>query len=207
MDKKVLFLLIILIWLVYCAITFKKNYLSDDERETFYNAMETVDKVLNEEKIPYFVICGTLLGIARNNDIILWDDDIDIAIFQKDIERYNNIDWSGYGFKQANAGEGGCGKIYLKNRRYIDVFPFAKLENKWRYLEKRAQRYWPNEYFSDKELFPLKRYDFGKIKVNGPNELIPYCERAYGNWKRNRPKWSRGFFNPFSHYKTITYKK
>jgi len=86
MDKKVLFYIsisilmsILIIWFVYCYQT-SKCWFSEKDKETFYNGMEIVDKVLEKENIPYFVICGTLLGIARNNDIIPWDDDIDIAI-------------------------------------------------------------------------------------------------------------------------------
>ena len=38
-------------------------------------------KILNENKIDYWICHGTLLGIYRDNKLIEWDNDIDIAIF------------------------------------------------------------------------------------------------------------------------------
>jgi len=56
---------------------------------------------------------------------------------------------------------------------------------------------WPNEYFLEEELFPLKRYRFGKVHVYGPNKIVPYCERSWKNWKVGTPKLWRGLLNPF----------
>ena len=76
----------------------------------------------------------------------------------------------------------------------------------WRYVEKKARNMWPNEYFLNEELFPLKRYRFGKTYVNGPNKLFPYCERSWGNWKKGKTKLWKGLINPILLYKTWTYK-
>ncbi|MEC1305743.1 MULTISPECIES: LicD family protein [Lysinibacillus] len=37
--------------------------------------------------IPHYFTFGTLLGIARDGRLIPWDDDIDLAIFEEDIEK------------------------------------------------------------------------------------------------------------------------
>lgn len=46
----------------------------------FYDLLMKVDKIFEENKIPYCAIFGTLLGAIRHGGMIPWDDDIDIAI-------------------------------------------------------------------------------------------------------------------------------
>ena len=46
------------------------------------NFLSTI-KILNSNKIPYWACHGTLLGIIRDNDLIPWDHDIDIAVWYK----------------------------------------------------------------------------------------------------------------------------
>jgi phosphorylcholine metabolism protein LicD len=49
-----------------------------------------VTKVFNEEDIDYWIDFGTLLGIYRDNKIILYDNDIDICIINFDKDKINN---------------------------------------------------------------------------------------------------------------------
>ncbi len=46
-------------------------------------------KILNKNNVNYFLISGTLLGYARHNDFIPWDDDIDLIV---DRESFMKID-------------------------------------------------------------------------------------------------------------------
>ena len=43
--------------------------------------------ILRQNKIPYFVACGTALGTVRHKGFIPWDDDVDIYVFGKDYKR------------------------------------------------------------------------------------------------------------------------
>ena len=49
------------------------------------------DSLCKKNNIQYFAACGTLLGAARHNGFIPWDDDIDLGMMRDDIERLINI--------------------------------------------------------------------------------------------------------------------
>lgn len=208
MKSIYIFIVIALLYIGYVLLNNKKVFLTKKEIETFYDGMEKVDSILKEHDIPYFVIAGSLLGVARHGDIIPWDDDIDIAILDKDIDRYNSIDFKKYGYETRPASKEGCGKIFIGEGLFIDIFPFEKIEGYYRYAEPRARKLWPHEYLSDEELTPYKRYKFGRIEVSGPNKVVPYCERAFGKdgWKIGRPKGIKFVTNPITSIKMLLHK-
>ncbi len=49
--------------------------------------LSKVDKVMLENDIEYFGVYGTCLGAVRENNIIPWDDDVDIAVHRRDFKR------------------------------------------------------------------------------------------------------------------------
>ncbi len=51
-------------------------------REKVDQNFEEVIRLLNVNKIEYWICHGTLLGIIRDNELIPWDHDIDIAVWQ-----------------------------------------------------------------------------------------------------------------------------
>lgn len=68
----------------------KETYRPFEHENTYILAKNTLKKlagILNESKIEYFVEFGTLLGLARDGDIIRWDDDIDLSILAHEYER------------------------------------------------------------------------------------------------------------------------
>ena len=44
-------------------------------------------KILNELKIDYWVCHGTLLGIVRDKELLDWDNDIDIAVIEDEVNK------------------------------------------------------------------------------------------------------------------------
>ena len=47
----------------------------------------TVINLFNSNNIPYWICHGTLLGIIRDNQLIEWDQDIDIAVWSRDVSK------------------------------------------------------------------------------------------------------------------------
>lgn len=46
------------------------------------------DEIATKLNIPYFVYGGTAIGTVRHKGFIPWDDDVDIALFREDYERF-----------------------------------------------------------------------------------------------------------------------
>ena len=49
--------------------------------------LDEFDRVCTLHDIPYFLAYGTLLGAARHEGFIPWDDDIDLFVFARDLPR------------------------------------------------------------------------------------------------------------------------
>lgn len=53
--------------------------------------LSVADDICKRHNIPYYAVGGTLLGAVRHGGFIPWDDDIDIAMFRQDYNRFLEI--------------------------------------------------------------------------------------------------------------------
>ena len=55
------------------------------------STMEDIDTICRENGLKYFLYAGTLLGAMNHKGFIPWDDDIDLAMFPDDYEKFAKI--------------------------------------------------------------------------------------------------------------------
>ena len=63
----------------------------------FYKLLDTVCIMLDDNKIPFYLDCGTLLGCIREGRLLLHDTDIDVTIHLSRWDKLLDIDYSKYG--------------------------------------------------------------------------------------------------------------
>jgi len=150
-------------------------------------------------KIQYWLDGGSLLGCLRDNKIIPWDDDIDLAIMYTDMNKLRSPEVckviSSKGM-QIDMTDPDCFKVFkldtiklLKSGHIIpnatiDIFTY---ERKGSIEEAIIQLHSPthrklfrNCYHKEKELFPLQSSTLNKVEVKIPKNGKPYLTRYYG---------------------------
>jgi lipopolysaccharide cholinephosphotransferase len=167
--------------------------------------MNDVHLLLTHFGIDYWVDSGTTLGVIRHKGIIPWDDDIDIGILKKDVKNFLNLKdvFKKAGFSITKVWFGY--KIFYSNRKniegfdysfpFLDVFVFDIIDGKYQLYYKQARETWPKGYWKQNELFPLKKYNFGEIKVCGPANPLDYFNRMYGK------DWNEIAYRQYDHEK------
>jgi len=168
-----------------------ENYiLSSDDAFNLYKLLHTVVKILENNNIIYWASGGTFLGAIRCKGIIKWDDDLDLCLLDKDKEKLKElIDNEKDIYLDLSSTL--VNKIIYNTNKYpfIDIFFMVpELENGkivYKCASKQARDSWKNEIYLEKELFPLKKTQFGAMQINIPNEYERYFLSYFGNnWNK-----------------------
>jgi lipopolysaccharide cholinephosphotransferase len=166
-----------------------------------YQIMKDVHDLLIHFNIPYFIEGGSLLGAVRSGGIIPFDDDLDIQIFDADRARVKELEtplrelgymlvptWFGYKVCPLNGRL--INVVYAWRYPALDIF-FVQYTRQdmcdsdsgmYTFVDQVVRDEYGTKFcYKTDELFPLKEYIFGSLKVQGPNHPLPYLDRTYGN--------------------------
>ena len=83
-------------------------------------------------------------------------------LYKQASKTYNHLDYEYYDY----------------NYPFIDIFMMKKVGDKIVYSEKNSP--WEKNYFNITDLYPLKKYKFGELLINGANEPDNFLTMNYG---------------------------
>ncbi|WP_172449279.1 nucleoside-diphosphate sugar epimerase/dehydratase [Bowmanella denitrificans] len=184
----------------------------DAETEQFaVYLLKRVCKRLSELEIAYYVDAGTLLGIYRDNRLIPWDDDLDIAIdanylaetvdaverLLADLQYTTSEPWQLH--QQTSSTQFGnvpkgavralklCPKDADSKLPMMDIF-VKYSDGEWMdyCLASRGIRM-PSHH-----LQTLGSIEFAGQQLNIPGRVEDYLERHYGDWRTPKKDWGLG---------------
>lgn len=162
-------------------------------RHALLDFMLKFHDVAHSNKLPYWVSAGTLLGQVRHQSIIPWDDDLDIAVRERDeaalktvlrkfCMKYPEFMVSPYQFKPTCRGY----KLYSTfggNLIGLDVFLMYDVTYEG---EPAYDSGWGDDIYKHSEVFDsagkIREAPFGHGQVNVPVHPEPYLHRQYKNW-------------------------
>lgn len=119
-----------------------------------FELLREFDRICRELELPYFLVCGTALGAVKYQGFIPWDDDVDVAMYRQDYEKFIQM-------APAMLPE----HLFLQNHRTEPRFPqlYSKLrDSNTTYIEKTAAAI-PMNHGIFIDIFPLDGYPKGKL--------------------------------------------
>jgi phosphorylcholine metabolism protein LicD len=154
--------------------------------------LKQVLEILDEFNINYMAISGTLLGIVRHNDLLPWDDDLDLLVDKKILTYINSI-YEKYKDKlhfiiqgtlikicfldkcfpiqHENIKKYSIGDIERYNFPFIDLFIMEEQEDNLFFFNK----IWNKEHF-----FPQQTYKLYSLNIKIPQNPKYFLDRNYG---------------------------
>lgn len=183
----------IFIWFIHPTNPPPKKYPRKLIHNKLYEMMYNIDKEFVKHDVHYIAACGTLLGAIRDGGIIRHDFDIDIDCFEYQKELLNTVVekiCKKYGYKLYRnkvgykIGDSETFDIKSHSGAWVDIY--IRYENN-DIMEIRDRQYlkkYPKEEKIRKDwIFPIKRCEFNKNKINVPNHPEPILTQLYGDWK------------------------
>jgi len=147
-----------------------------------------------EDNIPLLVDFGTLLGIVRDNDVILWDDDVDFSIVNLPLDVEFET-WLLNAIGKINLPVNLNIKSKIVDNKQVSFILFFKHESyktfsisislrelkddRYIHLPSGGMWYSPQKFFDKYEII-----EWDKHKVMVPFCYKEYLEFLYGDWKK-----------------------
>ncbi|GAV03214.1 hypothetical protein RvY_13673 [Ramazzottius varieornatus] len=163
------------------------------------NVLQHVIDVFNTNDVRYWLEGGSLLGAARNGELIPWDYDIDLGMYLNDTKQVQFLqaanegpveDVDGFVWEKSSASEGQFYRVHYSktNRMHVDIFPFYSNDSTM------TKDYWFATHPQDKEfperfLLPLETVSFMGLTVSSPNNVREFLELKFGKGCIENPKF------------------
>lgn len=155
-----------------------------------------VMKILESSDVRYWMEGGTLLGAARQQDIIAWDYDVDLGIYLEDVDKCDLlrsldsgsvVDENGYVWEKAVEGEFYRVQYSESNHLHVDLWPFYSREgimtkNSW--LDHKQDVEFPEHF-----LKPLVPMQFAGVTAYAPNNHRRFLELKFGEGVIENPEY------------------
>lgn len=168
------------------------DFLVDEKRKKIWaielDLLREFDRVCKKYNLKYFMIFGSLLGAIRHQGYIPWDDDLDVAMFREDYERFIEVakdEFEEPYFLQTPYTDDGYFYSFIKIRNskttsiskafqyqtfnqgiFLDIFPLDYCGE--------TQRVLSEDYVEMKRILTLcSKY----MKISNPNIIFKEAER------------------------------
>ena len=53
-----------------------------------FQMLQIFTQICDRLQLKYFLVCGSALGAVKYGGFVPWDDDVDVALFRDDYERF-----------------------------------------------------------------------------------------------------------------------
>lgn len=185
--------------------------ISTYNRQALLDFMQKFHDMARANGLPYWITFGTLLGQVRHKTIIPWDDDLDVAVRERDeatlktvlrkfCMKYPMYRVSPYQFKPTCRGY----KLYAYSNNTIiglDIFLMRDITFEG---EPAYDSGWGDDIFKHSEVFDvtakIQEAPFGVGQVYVPLRPEPYLHRQYKDWdtiayifNRENPEASKSY--------------
>ena len=172
----------------------------------------TVTSLLDANNIPYHLEGGTLLGIVRDQELLPWDDDVDISVPLEYAQEILKLKWQlllkGYRLSTRKSKKD-VGPIKVGHYSLFKIKPIVGYYLRWftpdselvvldlfMKVKDQTHTYWQakekvmrveNKFY---ESFETVDYLGQTLKV--PNHYRDYLTEKYGNWSIPVKEWNCG---------------
>jgi phosphorylcholine metabolism protein LicD len=177
------------------AVNLPQEYL--DKLELMF---ENVLNFFNDNGISYWCDGGSLLGCVRDGAKIKWDDDEDLACDAKNyfkllrlIPEFKKLYDYEVRIQIDNVIKFVDNKnIYVRDTSEgttgprlacIDVFLYVEKKGEFVLDSLKNRKLFKNCIYKKDSLYPLKEYQYGRLKVKGPKNPDQFLSSYYGNYK------------------------
>ncbi|XP_077989461.1 ribitol 5-phosphate transferase FKRP-like [Glandiceps talaboti] len=157
-----------------------------------------VFEILESAGVRYWLEGGSLLGAARQGDVIPWDYDVDIGIYKEDVAKCDQlkdldvgdpvVDRDGYVWEKAQEGDFFRVQYSSTNHMHVDIFPFYEKDGimtKDSWIKTHRQ----DTEFPEHYLKPLDKIEFIGMQVSVPNNYREFLELKFGEGVIENPQY------------------